>query len=309
MGAPGRKVSCRAAIDVGSNTLLLTVVDALGATVHDEARVVGLGHGLGDRGMFRPDRMAAAEQVLRSFADTARRHGVEPWAVRAVATSGARRALNAETFFEKLQRELGLRVRIVSGDEEARLTWEGGLVDLPVSGNLLVIDIGGGSTEIVQGTRDGIRARISLEVGSVRLTERHLAPRGAVPDRFDAAAFADLERHVQSELERVEITPAPDALVAVAGTATTLGAMALGLREWDAAKVHGSALTAAALEGFRAQLLAADRAGRAALAAVSPERADWLLAGTSLLLATLARAGRDALVVSDRGLRYGLLRP
>lgn len=298
----------RAAIDVGSNTLLLTVVDGEGRTLHDEARIVGLGQGLGDRGMFRPDRMAAAEEALLAFVDTARRLGVEPWAIRAVATSGARRALNAETFFQKLQQKTGLRVRIVSGDEEARLTWIGGLVDLPVDGDLLVVDIGGGSTEIVQGTRQGITTRISLEVGSVRLTERHLSVRGAIPDRFDPAALLDLEQHVASELGRVDPGVRPDHVVAVAGTATTLGAMSLGLEVWDPARVHGSLLPVADLDRFRSELLAADRAGRLHLARVSPARADWLLAGATLLAAVIRRAGSDRCTVSDRGLRYGLLR-
>jgi exopolyphosphatase/guanosine-5'-triphosphate,3'-diphosphate pyrophosphatase len=298
----------RAAIDVGSNTLLLTVVAADGTTLHDEARVVGLGKGLGDRGMFRPDRMVAAEQVLRAFVDTARGLGVDPWGIRAVATSGARRALNADTFFEKLQRETGLRVRIVSGDEEARLTWTGGLVDLPgVDGNLLVVDIGGGSTELVQGTRGAIRDRVSLEVGAVRLTERHLLVKGEVPDRYDPVAFADLEHHVSTEVGRVPVITRPDAVIGVAGTVTTLMAIALGLDTWDATRVHGAHLPLATLAQTQQMLLRADRAERLVLARVSPERADWLLAGATLLLATLRHAGAEVCVVSDRGLRYGLL--
>ncbi len=308
LGAGAPEVTARAAIDVGSNTLLLTVLDADGRTLHDEARIVGLGQGLGDRGMFRPDRMATAEEVLRSFVDTARGHGVDAGSIRAVATSGARRALNAETFFEKLRRDTGLRVRIVSGEEEARLTWRGGLVDLPgVDGNLLVVDIGGGSTELVQGTRDAIRARISLELGSVRLTERHLAVKGEVPDRFDPAGWAELERHVASEVGRVPIEIRPDAVIGVAGTVTTLLAMSIGLTAWDGARVHGAALSSATLEGFRDRLLRADRAERRAMAQVAPERADWLLAGATLLLAVLRHAGVERCAVSDRGLRYGLL--
>lgn len=298
----------RAAIDVGSNTLLLTVVDADGAPLHDEARIVGLGQGLGDRGMFRPDRMSDAEAALRDFVATARALGVEPWTIRAVATSGARRALNAEAFFDRIRRATGLRVRIVSGDEEAELTWRGGLRDLPaVDGPLLVVDIGGGSTELAQGTRDGLRERTSLEVGSVRLTEKHLAVRGEIPDRFDPAAYADLAHHVRAEIGRVAFTPRPAAVIGVAGTVTTLMAMALDLDAWDPARVHGASLPIDALEGFRDRLLAADRAERRALARVAPARADWLLAGATLLLETLRHAAAEAAVVSDRGLRYGLL--
>lgn len=298
----------RAAIDVGSNTLLLTVVDGDGRTLHDEACIVGLGQGLGDRGMFRPDRMAAAEQVLASFVATAGRLGVEPWSIRAVATSGARRALNADTFFEKIRRDTGLRVRVVSGDEEARLTWLGGLVDLPVaSGNLLVVDIGGGSTELVQGTRAALRDRVSLEVGSVRLTERHLAVKGEIPDRFDPGAADDLARHVESEVARVGVAPRPDVVIGVAGTVTTLLAIHRRLAAWDPAAVHGATLPLEALDALREAFLRADRAERRALAAIAPARADWLLAGATLLLAVLRHAGATSCLVSDRGLRYGLL--
>ncbi|MCA9490643.1 MAG: Ppx/GppA family phosphatase, partial [Myxococcales bacterium] len=143
MGAP-HPVSHRAAIDIGSNSLLLVVVDADGRVVHDEVTVVGLGRGLGERGVMAPDRLQAAEKVLTSYAATARTFGVEPWSVRAVATSAARRALNAETFFARIQRDIGLRVRIVSGEEEALLTWRGALVDLPApTPPLLVVDLGG----------------------------------------------------------------------------------------------------------------------------------------------------------------------
>lgn len=310
---PRDAVMARAAIDVGSNSLLLTVVDDAGAILHDEARVVGLGRGLGDRGVFRPDRMAAAEAALRDYVARAEALGVKPWDIRAVATSAARRAINAETFFARVERAHGLRVQIVSGDEEARLTWVGAQRDLPlpsVEGRaplLLVVDVGGGSTELVLGTPDEIRYRRSLEVGSVRLTESHLCADGEVPDRFAPEGILAVRNAVQQQLATVTIEAQPDLVIAVAGTATTLAAMALGLPEYDGAQVHGSALDRSALNRFVEQLGRADAAERRRLAAVSAERADYLLAGALILDRALAVARRAQLTASDRGLRFGLL--
>lgn len=303
----------RAAIDIGSNTLLLVVVDDTGAVLHDEARVVGLGRGLGDRGVFAPDRLAAAEEVLRSFVGTARRFGIEPWAIEAVATSGGRRAMNAGTFFERIRRDTGLRVRIVTGEEEAHLTWLGAQRDLFGPGGegpeapLLVVDLGGGSTELVLGEGERVFHRVSLEIGTVRLTEQLLCQRGRVPDRFDAGQVARLRERVEMELEKARLDPLPRTVVGVAGTVTTLAAMQLGLERYDSARVHGSTLSRVDLGRWADRLLAADAAQRRQLAAVSPERAEWLLAGAVVLDRVLAAAKRPSLVVSDRGLRFGLL--
>lgn len=295
----------RAAIDIGSNTVLLTVVDDSGAVIHDEARVVGLGRGLGERGLFRPDRMKAAETALSDYAKTAQRLGVEPWAIKAVATSAARRAMNAPTWFSRLQRTTGLRVRVISGDEEARLTWLGAIRELPVrEGPLLVVDLGGGSTELVLGEADHVMQRVSLEIGSVRLTEQFLgAPLGVA----SPAALAQMRNHIEVEVAKVRLEPTPRTVIGVAGTVTTLVAMAQGMREWDADRVHGQPLTRAQLARFVDRLLPMGPDQRRAAAAVSPDRADYLLAGAMVLDRVLSAARRPKLIASDRGLRYGLL--
>jgi exopolyphosphatase/guanosine-5'-triphosphate,3'-diphosphate pyrophosphatase len=295
----------RAAIDIGSNSLLLTVVDDDGRVLHDEARVVGLGRGLGDRGLFAPDRMKAAEEVLTSYVTTAQKLGVDPWAIKAAATSAARRAMNAETFFARLTQRLKLRVRIISGDEEARLTWLGvrSGMELP-SGPVLAVDLGGGSTELVLGTGSRVISRVSLEIGSVRLTEAWLGT-GVV----DPGRLPHLRKQVDLALAGVHLDPQPRTVVGVAGTATTLAAMGLGLQRWDADAVHGARLTRPQLSRFIDALLAATPEERRALAAVSPERADYLLAGAVILDRVLDVAGRPQMLVSDRGLRYGLLVP
>jgi exopolyphosphatase/guanosine-5'-triphosphate,3'-diphosphate pyrophosphatase len=291
----------RAAIDIGSNSLLLLVVDDAGRVLHDEARVIGLGRGLGDRGVFRPDRMEAALAALGDYATTAHSLGVAPADVRAVATSASRRALNAGTFYAGVRAKTGLRVEVVSGEEEARLTWLGGVDGLGLGpGPALLVDPGGGSTEVIVGEGPHIRSRVSLEIGTVRLTEQYLGT-GIV----NATALARLRAHVDAAVATLDLEVIPKAAIAVAGTATTLAAADLGLATYDASVVHGSTLTAAALRRWIDRLLAAGPEERRRLIAVSPERADTVLAGAVILLHVLERARRQAWRVSDRGLRFG----
>ena len=293
----------RAAIDIGSNSILLTILAEDGQVLHDEARVVGLGKGLGDRGLFRPDRMEAAEAVLSDYVTVAGTHGVHPWSIKAVATSAARRAMNAKTFFARLQRDLGLKARIISGDEEARLPWRGALRDLDLpDGPLLVIDLGGGSTELVCGTQAATATRVSLEVGSVRLTEQFLGT-----DVVDPSSLSKARKHVDELLADVTIQPVPRQVLGVAGTVTTLCAMRLGLESYDAERVHGGRITRSDLATTIDALLPMTPSERLAASAVSPERADYLLAGALILDRVLGVARRPALRVSDRGLRFGVL--
>lgn len=293
----------RAAIDIGSNSLLLLVVDDAGNVLHDEARVIGLGRGLGERGVFRPDRMEAAQAALQEYAAKAQSLGVAPADVRAVATSASRRALNAGTFYAAVKARTGLRVEVISGEEEARLTWLGGVDGLGLGpGPALLCDPGGGSTEVIVGEGPHIRSRVSLEIGTVRLTEQYLGS-GVV----SAGALARMRSHVDQAVATLDLDVLPKAAVAVAGTATTLAAADLGLERYDAAVVHGSTLTAAALRRWIDRLLAAGPEERRRLVAVSPERADTVLAGAAILLAILERARRQAWRVSDRGLRFGAI--
>ncbi|MFK7931403.1 MAG: Ppx/GppA family phosphatase [Myxococcota bacterium] len=293
----------KAAIDIGSNSILLTLISDEGEVLEDHARVVGLGKGLGDRGLFRPDRMEAAEAVLRDYVQIAATHGVHPWSIRAVATSAARRAMNAATFLNRLQRDLGLKAQIITGDEEARLTWAGALRDLKrPEGPLLVIDLGGGSAELVSGDTAADASRVSLEVGSVRLTEQFFAE-----PTVSSAALSRARQHIDGLMSSVQLTPAPRMVVGVAGTVTTLMAITAGLTEYSHEGVHGGKLTRSDLAGLIDTLLPATPEQRQAIASVSPDRADYLLAGALILDRVLAVARRPALVVSDHGLRFGLL--
>jgi exopolyphosphatase/guanosine-5'-triphosphate,3'-diphosphate pyrophosphatase len=294
----------RASIDIGSNSLLLLVQDAQGRTVVDEQNVVGLGKGLGpERGLFRPDRMEAAMVVLRAYADRAVGLGLRPEDIRAVATSASRRAMNAASFYEDVFRKTGIRVQVISGEDEATYTWRGslGCMELP-TGALMVVDPGGGSTEVITGEGRQLRTRCSLEIGTVRLTEMFLGY-GSV----SASDYARLRAHVDGVVGALAVPVIPKALVAVAGTATTLMALELGLSTYDGEKVHGGTLSTAALRTWIDRLMLATPEERKVLVAVSPGRADTLLAGATILLRVLEQARRQACRVSDRGLRHGVV--
>jgi len=295
----------RAAIDIGSNSLLLLVVGDRGEVLHDESHVVGLGKGLGERGLFRPDRMDAAVEVLAEFAHKAVAMGVQPYEVQTVATSAARRALNARAFCERVAETTGLQVRVVSGEEEARLTWTGALVGLNLpAGPVAVVDLGGGSTEVVLAENGASTMRVSVELGAVRLTERFF---GEDTDRVRPADLARLRARVTELVAPVTWPVHPRAMVAVGGTATTLACMEQGIVTWDRTRVHGFRLSRTALRRWIDRLLGADADDRRALAAVSPERADFLLAGACVLEAVCTAGHRDSLRVSEGGVRHGLL--
>ena len=297
----------QASIDIGSNSLVFLVTDGDGKTLHDESVIAGLGSGLGDRGQFAEGPMQTALAAFSSFAQTADTFGVPPASVHAIATSAARRASNAERFFDRVEHVTGIRVRIIDGLEEARLTWIGALSSLPIHATrLAVVDLGGGSTEIVLGSRTGGTglAQQSLEMGTVRLMERFGI---AKADAYEAGPLAEMVSHIQTLVDRVNWSNPPDVVVAVAGTATTIGAMQLGLRSWDRDAVHGLRLTQTELTAWYQRLASSTRTQRLEWAEVSPQRADLLVAGTAVLSAVAEAAGVDHLVISDGGIRHGVL--
>jgi len=296
-----------ASIDIGSNTLLLTIVADDGSVVHDEARVVGMSRGLGELGQFASDRIAAADAVLADYVALAAEAGVEAWRIKAVATSGARRAMNAKTWLARVQRRLGLRVRIITGEEEAELTWKGARRDLALpDAPRLVVDVGGSSTEVVLGDDRSIDFSRSLEIGSVRLTEAFLEP-GAREGVYQRQGLVRLRSEIAMAFSTVTLPREPEVVIGVAGTVTTLMACALGLESYDPAAVHGAALTREHLARFTETLLPLGPEARRAAIAVAPKRADYLLAGIAILDAILARTHRSSMICSDRGLRFGLL--
>jgi exopolyphosphatase / guanosine-5'-triphosphate,3'-diphosphate pyrophosphatase len=293
-----------ASIDIGTNTTLLLVAeqnaDGTVSALAERAEITRLGRGIGGDGLLRDDNVNRTLEVLASYAEHARLLAAP---IVAIGTEGLRRAPNAGVFLEKAKAILGTAVEVISGDREAQLTFLAAQRSFPAeaAGNVVVIDIGGGSTEIIAAQGGRISFRQSLPLGSVRLTEAFV--RNDPPTQ---AEIDQLENHVVGLLKDLPFS-ANATLIGAAGTVTTIAAMAQGLRDYDPAKVHGYQLTVAQLEAQVQRLRTSKQADREHMAGLDPRRADVIFAGSTLLKKIAERAGSPHVLVSDRGIRWGRL--
>ena len=275
-----------AAIDQGTNSTRLLVADVEDGHVHElhrETRITRLGEGVDERRRLLPAPVARVRNVLADYRRIAESLGVERALL--VATSAVRDAENGEAFLGEIEWSYGFTTRLVSGDEEAQLTVRGIASDRELDATTLVLDIGGGSTELMLGD-----ARHSVDVGSVRLTERF-------DDDVEAAAAA-----ARAVLPRLE----PHAAVGVAGTITTIAALDLDLPEYDRERVHGHVLARAAAERQLERLASITLEERRALPAMDPERAPVIVGGAVILVEVLRAYDLDAIEVSERVILDGI---
>jgi exopolyphosphatase/guanosine-5'-triphosphate,3'-diphosphate pyrophosphatase len=295
-----------AAIDVGTNTVLLLVAEKTASgfsPVVERGAITRLGKGVDASHNLAPDAMERTLDALGRFATEARSLGAVDIVVS--ATSAARDAVNGAAFLAAAKARAGVDVEILSGDEEARLSYLAVATDFAAEAaerELVAIDIGGGSTEFIFGTGSSVRFHTSLNVGSVRLTERciHSDP----PTEED---LGRLSAELDSALAPVPRPKAKALVVGVAGTVTTLYAVAHGVAPYDAARVHRGWLPRDELALTRARLAALPLATRRNVPGLQPERADVIIAGAVLLERALDHLGAEGARVSDRGLRWGLL--
>lgn len=290
----------RAAVDSGTNSTRLLVVDADGTEVTRRTRITRLGAGVDATGRLDEAAVARTVATIRDYRQAWRAAGVDPAHVRIVATSAVRDATNRDAYFHAVREATGVGAEVVSGDEEARLSFAGAAGQVDVDGPLLVVDIGGGSTELVTGSTDGrVTAAHSMQVGSVRLTERHLLHDPPTDDEV-AAARRTVEAALDTSVDDLGGRGVADAVsvVGVAGTAATLGAVHAGVADPDAPALHGSWVPAADLAAWSRRLLGMSTAERAALPGVPEGRADVIAAGALVLDHVVARAGAAGLTVS-----------
>jgi exopolyphosphatase/guanosine-5'-triphosphate,3'-diphosphate pyrophosphatase len=298
-----------AAIDVGTNTVLLTVAERRGRSfqpVVERAEITRLGRGVDRTGRLDPSAIADTVAVIARYAAEARSLGVTR--IAAVATSAARDAANGAEFFEATRAAAGLVPEIIAGGEEARLVHLSAWSDFGTpGGRLAVLDVGGGSSELTWGDGPVPQGRRSFQMGAVRLTER-TSP-GDPPSGDDLRRMQEAARAALLEVTKIRASGALAGarLVAVAGTVTTLAAVAQALPAYDAARVHGSPLSREALRVLLERLATLTTAERARLPGMEPKRADVIVAGAILVATALELGGFDALTVSDRGVRWGLL--
>jgi exopolyphosphatase/guanosine-5'-triphosphate,3'-diphosphate pyrophosphatase len=303
-----------ASFDIGTNTVLMLVAEAHPdgpRAIVDRARITRLGEGVDRSRELAPAAIERTLCALSDFAAEARQLGVDR--IVAVGTSAMRDARGGDAFVNAAEKALGARPQVISGEREADLTFHGALSGLAVSGPVAVFDIGGGSTEIVVGSvnhTSGSRsaaddqlasASISLDVGSVRLTERFVKS-----DPPSADELAQIASAVDEALAKAPTPPAGTPLVGIAGTVTTLAAIALGVVPYDGEKVHGALLTASQIDEVFERLANTPLSSRRLMPGLEPKRADVIVAGAMIARRLIRWAGASEIRISDRGVRWGL---
>jgi exopolyphosphatase/guanosine-5'-triphosphate,3'-diphosphate pyrophosphatase len=282
-----------AAVDLGTNTTRLLVADVEHGLVDDVLRaeeITRLGESVDRRRILLPTAIARVRNVLVDYRRAAEELGAER--VLAVGTSAVRDADNGEAFLGEVEWSYGFTTRLLSGGEEAELTFRGVASDRPLGKGTLVVDIGGGSTELVTPDGDAIAWAVSTEAGSVRLTERFLASDPPTADELEACAA-----YVRGLLPAID----PTAAVGVAGTVVTAATIALG----ESTSVHRHRLSLASVRRVLETVASLPLAERSALAGLAPERAPVIVAGIVVLAETLERYGLTEIEVSERDLLHG----
>ncbi|MGY0233231.1 Ppx/GppA phosphatase family protein [Longispora urticae] len=294
-----------AAIDCGTNSVRLLVADTDGQTLtalRREMRIVRLGEGVDRTGRLSEAAIERTRLALLEYAATIAELGAEQ--IRMCATSASRDAANAADFTAMVRATIGVEPEVVSGDEEARLSFTGAARGLKAEPPFLVVDIGGGSTEFVVGTAD-VEAAISVDIGCVRMTERHLHsdPPGT-PEL--AAALVDITAAVDRGLAAVGGGRGAT-LVGLAGSVTTVAAISLNLDGYDPERLHHAVIPYAEVARIAGELAAADHDERLAIPVMHPGRADVIVAGALILRTIMERTGAESVITSESDILDGIV--
>ena len=294
-----------AAIECGTNSIRLLIADIDGINFREVVRdmeIVRLGQGVDETGQFHPDAINRTLAAVDKFAAEIAKRGVEK--IRFCATSATRDALNREVFVDGVKERLGIEPEVISGDEEARLSFAGATREFNrADGPFLVVDIGGGSTEFVLGT-DSVDNAISVNIGCVRMTERHFRNDPPTADEI-AIARRDIQNAIDIAYASVDIKSAKT-LVCVAGTATTVAAAALDLPEYDRHAIHLSRISADQVHAVSNKFIAMTRDERAALGYMHPGRVDVITAGSLVLSEIVKATGAKEFVASENDILDGM---
>ncbi len=296
-----------AAIDCGTNSTRLLIARGGGSDKEALARVntiTRLGRGVDATGQLAPEAIDATVDALRQYRSLMDEHGVEH--VRMTATSAARDAANRDDFFDAAEAVVGVRPELLSGTEEAELSFLGATAELdPADGPFLVVDIGGGSTEFIVGTTE-VEASTSIDIGCVRFTEQYIEHDPPQPEELHACIsvattwFDDVAREVPGVLD------APT-FVGLAGTVTTMAAVELGLEQWDRDAIHHFRLTRDAAEDVFRTLATEPLEDRKHNPGLEPARADVIVAGSCIFVALMRWLGADECLVSESDILDGLV--
>jgi exopolyphosphatase/guanosine-5'-triphosphate,3'-diphosphate pyrophosphatase len=297
-------VSRVAAIDLGTNSTRLLVADVDDgrlSEVERETRITRLGEGVDERRRLLPVPIARVRNVLSDYRRTLEALGAER--TLAIATSAMRDAENGEAFLGEIEWSYGFATRLLSGHDEALMMFRGVTSERSVEGGTIILDVGGGSTEFVAGGPDGVHWHDSLDIGSVRLTERFLT--SDPPTREELDACAESVRMLFAERIRDEVRTGARAAIGVAGTITSLAALALGLEAYDRDRVHGSELTADGLATELDRLASVPLRQRREMRPLDPDRAPVIVGGAVIAREALRFFDLERLEISERDILDG----
>jgi exopolyphosphatase/guanosine-5'-triphosphate,3'-diphosphate pyrophosphatase len=294
-----------AVIDVGTNSVKFHVAergaDGSWVTIVDRSEITRLGEGLAETGAINPKPMERTITAIAGMADEARRKEVE--SIAAVGTAGLRLARNSADFVAAVRARTGVEIEVISGDEEARLSYLAATSALGLAaGPLVVFETGGGSSQFTFGDGREVHERFSVDLGAVGLTER-FGLDGVVPDDGLAAAYDA----IAGDLVRLDGRPVADALVALGGAVTNMAAVKHELATYDPNVVQGTVLDLEEIDRQVELYRSRTADGRRKIVGLQPKRAEVILAGACIVRTVVARLGRDSAIVSDRGLRHGVL--
>jgi exopolyphosphatase/guanosine-5'-triphosphate,3'-diphosphate pyrophosphatase len=299
-----------AAIDVGTNSTRLLVADATDrtaplSTLERRMTITRLGQGINATRRLDPDAVERTLAVLGEYRDVLDKLGVD--GVRATATSAVRDATNRDDFLVPAKEILGTAPEVLTGEEEGRLTFLGATADVTGPAPYLVVDIGGGSTEFVVGTREQVTGLVSVDVGCVRLTEAYLHSDPPAPEEL-SQAISVVELHL-ADVDRL-LPAAADAqtLIGVAGTVTTVAAVELGLPQYDSEALHHFRLTHAAAEDVFRTLATEPAEARRHNPGLEPGRVDVIVGGAAVLVCVMRHFGFGEMLVSEADILDGLIR-
>ncbi len=291
-----------AVVDIGSNSTRLLIADVDRARVSEverQSRVTRLGRGVDLSGQLSAEAIEAACDAIADYVEICGANEVEK--IDAIATSAVRDASNGSAFVAELRERFALSARVLDGEEEARLTYLGATCEHSPSEPTLVVDIGGGSTELIVGTGEEVAFHASLQAGVVRHSERHISSDPPTTLELEALA-ADFRSLIESATADA---PAAGAGIAVAGTPTSLASIEIGLEPYDPKQVHGHTLSLPTIQRLLSQLASAPLANRAEIIGLHPDRAPNIVAGVVILVETMRAFGLEQIEVSEHDILYG----
>jgi exopolyphosphatase / guanosine-5'-triphosphate,3'-diphosphate pyrophosphatase len=293
-----------AVVDIGSNSTRLLIADVVAGRVTEverQSRVTRLGRGVDLTEQLSAEAIEAACEAIADYVEICQEAGVE--VVEAIATSAVRDASNGSAFVAELRERFALSARVLDGEEEARLTYVGATCERSPSAPTLVVDIGGGSTELIVGTGDEIAFHTSLQAGVVRHSERHVSTDPPTALELEALA-ADVRALIEGAISNQPGATA-GAGIAVAGTPTSLASIEIGLEPYDPKQVHGHTLTLVSIQRLLSQLASAPLAKRVEIVGMHPDRAPNIVAGVVILVETMRAFGLERIDVSEHDILYG----